>query len=615
MATTKNHKIVKTLKKAIEYAMADKKEDELKDDIKSSVAYAINDKTGEIIYPTIHSTINCFSEHPYDTFRMLINEFGKDEIINGNSKTKNGEAVLAWHFHQNFEGHVDPVIANEIGHKLAMEMFGKFPVVIGTHTNTENTHNHIIVCAWNMEGKKWNQDNKAYQKLRNVSDRLCEEYGLSVLEDTRKQKLVKYKDKNGKTHYYEPTERKNKLLKQRSIEERNNYDIGNYSNTMSYEISENKKETMREIIRHDIDRLIPVSNSYEHLLEMLRQLGYIINAKKKNGEWLKHISFQPPVGSKGIRDYKLSDDGFYLRENLEKVIDEFIKDKNKTNDLQDNSNKTIPKYFNDYVYGSTEISDIDEKARTIKLDDEFVTVERGEVERIVINDLKQKDYELKLIDTTEIDRLIAQKENTGKVMSKDSKEIIISQIKESFKALRFMEKESVYTKQQILSITSGIWGKYGECLNNIESIEVMLKQMEKILKIPDKIRGIESRMEKMKNDLNYEENELSDDKQQLDRYRRIIIKYKLDSPDEVKKIESKVIKFKEKSLQLQEALSDYKEYLKSYETCITVLDRIEKENRDNNSILIKDYDEIKKRGQKAREELEEKRNRRNMAER
>ncbi len=615
MATTKNHKIVKTLKKAIEYAIADKKEEKIKDDIKDSVAYSISDKTGEIIYPTISSTINCFSEHPYDTFKMLINEFGKDEIKNGNRKTKNGESVLAWHFHQNFEGHVDPTIANEIGRKLAEEMFEKFPVVIGTHTNTENTHNHIIVCAWNMEGKKWNQHNAAYQKLRNVSDKLCEEYGLSVLNDTRKQKLIKYKDKKGNIHYYEPTERKNKLLRQRNSEGKN-YDVGNYRNTMSYEISENKKETMREIIRQDIDRFIPVSHSYEHLLELLKQIGYKINDKKKNGEWLKYISFQPPTGDKGVRDYKISDDGFYLRENLENVIAEFAKDKKEKNKIQENPSKKMPEYFDEYIYGITKISDIDENVRTAKNDKKFMTIERGEVEKVIINNLKQKDNELKLIDTAEIDRLIIKKQNN--VKNNDlgkNKERIISDIKESFRALRFMEKKSVYTEQQIISVTSGIWNKYKECLNSIEDIDIMLKQMEKLLKIPDKIGVIEERIEKMKDDLDYKENELSGDRQQLERYRKLVKKYKLYSQDDFKKIETQVINFRKKSMYLQGALLKYKEQLNDYENCITVLNRIEKENGNNSSDLTKAYEKIKKKGQKETANIEEKRERRSRAER
>lgn len=610
MATTKNHKIVKTLKKAIDYAMSDKVEDELKDDIKSSVAYVMNDKTGKVIYPTICSTMNCIGEHPYNTFKMLINEYGKDEITNGNRRTKNGETVLAWHFHQNFEGHVDPVIANEIGHKLAEEMFGNFPVVIGTHTNTENTHNHIIVCAWNLEGKKWHQHNAAYQKLRIVSDRLCDEYGLSVLEDTRKQKLIKFKDKNGKLHYYEPTERKNKLLKQKSINGNNNYDIGNYSNTMAYEILENKAETMREIIRQDIDNLIPVSRSYEHLLELLRQLGYKINDKKNNGDWLKHISFQPPTGSKGIRDYKLSDDGFYIRENLENVIAEFVK--NREADSKEVV-EDIPEYFEDYVYGITDISKIDENRRSVKSGETFRVIERGELEKTVIKDLKYNN--LKLIDTTEIDRLIKEKNKSKNKPDEKKNEIIVNQIKQSFKALRFMEKESIYTQAQILSVTSGLWNKYKQCLVNLENIEIMLKKLEKLIKVPDNIQMIENRIEKMKNDSDYKENELSGDKQQLNRYQSLVNKYKLDSKEDYESMKAQILSFKEKSMQLQETLLRYKENLNNYEICITVLDRIEKDNGNDDFILIKEYEEIKSKGKRATEELEEKKEKRKAAER
>lgn len=84
-------------------------------------------------------------------------------------------------------------------------MFPNFAVVIGTHTNTENTHNHIIVCAWDMNGHKWHQHDAEYRRLRKVSDRLCDEYGLSVLRDTREQKLIKYKDKDGDIGSYRNT--------------------------------------------------------------------------------------------------------------------------------------------------------------------------------------------------------------------------------------------------------------------------------------------------------------------------------------------------------------------------------------------------------------------------
>ena len=90
MATTKNHPITGTLKKAIDYAMGDKVEEVLKDDIKDSVAYVIDDKIGKVIYPTIHSTLNCDRRHPYEMFSDIIHTYGEDEIRNGNPQTKNG---------------------------------------------------------------------------------------------------------------------------------------------------------------------------------------------------------------------------------------------------------------------------------------------------------------------------------------------------------------------------------------------------------------------------------------------------------------------------------------------------------------------------------------------
>lgn len=352
---------------------------------------------------------------------------------------------MAWHFHQNFEGHVDPVIANEIGVRLAKELFGKFPAVVGTHTNTENTHNHIIICAWDMDGKKWHQHNAAYRQLREVSDRLCEEYGLSVLRDTQKQKLIRWEDENGEVHYYEPTERKNELIRQRDSGELTTDDVGSYRNTVSYDKTISKEETNREIVRQDIDRLLPVATSYEHLLEMLRQIGYSIKDKKKNGDWLKHIVFQPPTADKGTRDYKIGDGGFYLRENLERVIAEFQADRAGQESREEaaqtsTQKKSMPQYYEEYVYGDTIIADIDEDERTVKgQDGSFSTVKRSETERTVIRDLKVMDSELRLLDTSKIDQAIKEKQSQRQKPSQQRIARIEEQIRESFHVLRFME--------------------------------------------------------------------------------------------------------------------------------------------------------------------------------
>lgn len=620
MATTKNHKITGTLKRAIDYAMNDKVEDSLKDDIRDSVAYAIDDKTGKVTYPTYSTVLNCKTGHPVDTFNALIQEYGKEEAEKGSSRTKDGKPILAWHYHQNFEGHVDPAIANEIGVRLAKEVFGNFPVVIGTHTNTENTHNHIVVCAWDLDGKKWHQHNAAYRHIREVSDRLCEEYGLSVLRDTQKQKLIRWEDENGQVHFYEPTERKNELIRQRDSGELTTDDVGSYRNTIAYDKTVSKEETNREIVRQDIDRLLPVATSYEHLLEMLRQIGYTIKDKKKNGDWLKHIVFQPPTADKGTRDYKIGDGGFYLRENLERVISELQADRAEQEGrgevLQKSSqSKSMPQYFEEYVYGDTIIAEIDEDERSVKEHDgSFSTVKRSEAERTIIRDLKVMDSELRLLDTSKIDRVIQEKQSQRKKPNQQKVSRIEEQIKESFHVLRFMEKQNLYSTNQINSITASTWAKYNECMRNLDTLEGLVAQLEAVLKVPDKIEIIEQRIERMKDNRDYRENEMEADKEQLKKYRAIADKFKLNSPESVDKLSVRVSQSKIKIEQLQGLLALHRDRLSEYDRCISVLRRIDKEQGRETEDYVK-YQKIKQDGENEAKQTEEKRSKRKAVER
>lgn len=504
--------------------------------------------------------------------------------------------------------------------RLAKEVFGNFPVVIGTHTNTENTHNHIVVCAWDLDGKKWHQHNAAYRHIREVSDRLCEEYGLSVLRDTQKQKLIRWEDENGQVHFYEPTERKNELIRQRDSGELTTDDVGSYRNTIAYDKTVSKEETNREIVRQDIDRLLPVATSYEHLLEMLRQIGYTIKDKKKNGDWLKHIVFQPPTADKGTRDYKIGDGGFYLRENLERVISELQADRAEQEGrgevLQKSSqSKSMPQYFEEYVYGDTIIAEIDEDERSVKEHDgSFSTVKRSEAERTIIRDLKVMDSELRLLDTSKIDRVIQEKQSQRKKPNQQKVSRIEEQIKESFHVLRFMEKQNLYSTNQINSITASTWAKYNECMRNLDTLEGLVAQLEAVLKVPDKIEIIEQRIERMKDNRDYRENEMEADKEQLKKYRAIADKFKLNSPESVDKLSVRVSQSKIKIEQLQGLLALHRDRLSEYDRCISVLRRIDKEQGRETEDYVK-YQKIKQDGENEAKQTEEKRSKRKAVER
>jgi hypothetical protein len=302
VATTKLLRITVSPNKAIDYVTADK-------------VVRLTDNHGvehSFMFATLSAYQNCQRDTAKETFARYAEDgrgkfqqarFGKDD-----------KEIVAWHFYQNFAESLPAPVANEIGRRLASEMFGGHACVISTHTNTANTHNHFIVTAWDNDGRKPLNKKVVYRKLREASDRLCEEYGLSVLHATRKFRLVAYRDKEGTLRYYEPTARKSMIMRKcRQVDS---------STAVADFGSKEQALTSHETTRRDIDALLPSVKSYNELLVRLRDMGYAINAKKANGGWLKHVSFQAPGHTKATRDKALCEDGFYTRENLAAFIEQ-----------------------------------------------------------------------------------------------------------------------------------------------------------------------------------------------------------------------------------------------------------------------------------------------------
>ena len=95
MATTTIHAITQTIGKSIDYITGDKTELLVKDDISDAIQYAVNDKTGEVVFTTLSTAMNCSSlTNPVEDFHAQIEKFGMDEIQNGNSKTKDGKPII-----------------------------------------------------------------------------------------------------------------------------------------------------------------------------------------------------------------------------------------------------------------------------------------------------------------------------------------------------------------------------------------------------------------------------------------------------------------------------------------------------------------------------------------
>lgn len=143
-------------------------------DLKGLIDYVMNgDKTDEMKYV---SGVNCLPETAYEEMISTKNRFNKGK-----------EQIIGYHLIQSFkEEEVTPEVAHELGLEYVNEVFGKdFEVVVATHLNTDNVHNHIVINSVSLKtGKKFYDYHSSRDYMRIVSDCICQYYGLSVLEDS-----------------------------------------------------------------------------------------------------------------------------------------------------------------------------------------------------------------------------------------------------------------------------------------------------------------------------------------------------------------------------------------------------------------------------------------------
>ena len=149
---------------------------------------------------------------------------------------------LAFHLIQSFEpGEVDCEKAHAIGKQLADAVTkGQHEYVLTTHIDKGHIHNHIIFNSVSfVDYRKYHSNKQSYHFIRRTSDRLCKEYGLSV--------IVPGQDK-GKRYIEHTTEKAGTSYKAK--------------------------------LKTVIDRLIPQVSDFEELLKRLEAEGYEIKRGK-----------------------------------------------------------------------------------------------------------------------------------------------------------------------------------------------------------------------------------------------------------------------------------------------------------------------------------------------
>ena len=234
------------------------------------IMYAINpEKTTE---PVSYQT-DAVSDGAEDTLGGIVSYVGRDEATNQKSlvygirchkdtavqdmmavkrKFKKTDGVIAYHGYQSFaEGEVTPDTAHEIGKALAKELWGnRYQVLITTHLDKDShIHNHFVINTVSyVDGKKYHRTKQDYYRMREVSDRLCKEYGLSVIEKPKTK---------GKSY-------------------------------AEWKAEFEGRPTVRGTIREAIDIAVSGSGSRLEFLDAMDQMGFIIDQSGKYPK-IKHI--------------------------------------------------------------------------------------------------------------------------------------------------------------------------------------------------------------------------------------------------------------------------------------------------------------------------------------
>ena len=248
MAITKVYAVRNKLHRAVNYAA-----NEEKTSLDKLIGYAANpDKTEQSIF---ESVVNCTTvETAFDEMTATKRKYGKED------------KVLAYHYIQSFKpGEVTPELAHSIGVQFAKECFGdRFEVVIGTHLDREHLHNHIVVNSVSfLDGGKFRSTPQSYYNvIRKISDRLCRENELSVIDNPQHRGM----------HYAE------------------------------WKALNEGKPTIRSQVREELDEVIKSSYTMQIFWKELKQRGYVVHRK---GENIKYTSIIPAFGKRPIRLDKL----------------------------------------------------------------------------------------------------------------------------------------------------------------------------------------------------------------------------------------------------------------------------------------------------------------------
>ena len=246
--------------------------------LSKAIAYILNpEKTDEKL---LVSSYGCASEtaaREFEWTRKIAEQKGMNPV-----------RIIARHVIQSFEiGEVTPELAHEIGKQFADEILGgKYEYVLTTHIDKDHVHNHLIFNAVDFVNyHAYKSYKRIYYDMREVSDRLCKENGLSVIPPSQNKGM----------DYKEYTEAK-------------------------------RGTSWKQKLKQTIDRLVITAKDYDDFLRLMQEAGYEI----KTG---KYISFRAEGQERFTRSKTIG----------ENYTEERIKERIAGRTPRRNRRQTVPK--------------------------------------------------------------------------------------------------------------------------------------------------------------------------------------------------------------------------------------------------------------------------------
>lgn len=246
--------------------------------LSKAIAYILNpEKTDEKL---LVSSYGCASEtaaREFEWTRKIAEQKGMNPV-----------RIIARHVIQSFEiGEVTPELAHEIGKQFADEILGgKYEYVLTTHIDKDHVHNHLIFNAVDFVNyHAYKSYKRIYYDMREVSDRLCKENGLSVIPPSQNKGMG----------YKEYTEAK-------------------------------RGTSWKQKLKQTIDRLVITAKDYDDFLRLMQEAGYEI----KTG---KYISFRAEAQERFTRSKTIG----------ENYTEERIKERIAGRTPRRNRRQTVPK--------------------------------------------------------------------------------------------------------------------------------------------------------------------------------------------------------------------------------------------------------------------------------